>query len=163
MVFITVGTQKQNFKSLVDEINNSELLKKFDIVMQYGETNIEGINLKKIKFVKFLEQEQFERYIKDAEFIITHAGVGSIISMLKHRKKIIAIPRLKKYNEHIDDHQVDICKEFKNMNYLEYYNENDNSLKFDDLIKQLQLNNYKEYNTNNKIKIEKLKTTILKI
>ena len=54
----------------------------------------------------------------EATLIITHGGVGSIVSALKKNKKVIVVPRLKKYNEHIDDHQLEIVEEFKKRKHI---------------------------------------------
>ena len=53
-----------------------------------------------------------------ASFIITHGGVGSIISSLKLNKKVIAVPRLSKYNEHVNDHQLQIIEDFDKQGYI---------------------------------------------
>ena len=50
--------------------------------------------------------------------IITHGGVGSIISCIKLSKKVIAVPRLKEYKEHVNDHQIQIVSEFNNSGFI---------------------------------------------
>ena len=50
--------------------------------------------------------------------IITHGGVGSILNALKNEKKVIAMPRLAKFKEHNDDHQVEICQKFDRDKYI---------------------------------------------
>jgi UDP-N-acetylglucosamine transferase subunit ALG13 len=50
---------------------------------------------------------------KKARLIITHAGVGSIITALRFRKPVIVVPRLKKFNEHVNNHQLQIAKAFE--------------------------------------------------
>ena len=42
-----------------------------------------------------------------------HAGVGSILTAIEHGKPVIAVPRRKKYGEHIDDHQLEITRELE--------------------------------------------------
>jgi len=59
-----------------------------------------------------------------ASLIITHAGTGSLIKGVKKGKKVIAIPRLVKLGEHIDDHQLEILNEFVQMEYVIPWNEN---------------------------------------
>ena len=53
-------------------------------------------------------KEKLEDLIKKANLIITHAGIGSIEMALEQNKKVIATPRLKKFREHVNDHQKDI-------------------------------------------------------
>ena len=56
--------------------------------------------------------------INDCNILITHGGVGSIISGLKKDKKVIAVPRLEKYKEHVNDHQLQIIENFNNKKYI---------------------------------------------
>jgi UDP-N-acetylglucosamine transferase subunit ALG13 len=57
----------------------------------------------------FFDKETFENYIADCDLLITHSGVGTIIAGLNHRKPVIVFPRLQKYQEHVDDHQLEIA------------------------------------------------------
>lgn len=43
---------------------------------------------------------------------------GSIISSLKKGKKVIAVPRLHKYQEHVNDHQKQIVESFSKKGYI---------------------------------------------
>jgi UDP-N-acetylglucosamine transferase subunit ALG13 len=62
--------------------------------------------------------DEFKKLIKKADIIITHGGVGSIMEGIRSNKKILAAPRLKKYKEHDNDHQLQIIDEFVNMGYI---------------------------------------------
>lgn len=53
-----------------------------------------------------------------ADIVITHGGTGAIIGAVKKGKKVIAVPRLAKYGEHVDDHQLQLLKEFEDMNII---------------------------------------------
>lgn len=119
MIFITLGTQKQSFKRLLDEIESCKILDNEEIVAQIGYTKFIS---QKIKTIDFLETEEFNKYIQNSEFVITHGGVGSIFDALLKDKKVIAMPRLKKYNEHIDDHQIEICEKLASLGYIINYN-----------------------------------------
>jgi UDP-N-acetylglucosamine transferase subunit ALG13 len=119
MIFVILGTQKQSFKRLLQEIDNCKFLRNEEIVAQVGHTKYVS---EKIKTIDFLEEEEFNNYIEKSEFVITHGGVGSIFSALLKGKKVIAVPRLKKYTEHVDDHQVEICEKLANMGYIVNYN-----------------------------------------
>ena len=119
MIFITLGTQKQSFKRLLDEIESCKILDNEEIIAQVGYTKFVS---EKIKTIEFLETDEFNKYIENSEFVITHGGVGSIFSAILKNKKVIAMPRLKKYNEHIDDHQIEICEKLAMMGYIINYN-----------------------------------------
>ena len=72
--------------------------------------------------------------------IITHGGTGVIVNALKKGKKVIAIPRLSKYGEHVDDHQIQLIKEFEEMNFIEPVYE------IDELSNAIQEIKEKKYN-----------------
>lgn len=59
-------------------------------------------------------EDEINNLIKQANFIITHGGVGSIMTSLKHGKKVIAVPRKSEYKEHVNNHQIQIIEEFNN-------------------------------------------------
>ena len=62
--------------------------------------------------------DELSKLIDQADLIITHGGVGSIISSIKKGKKVIAVPRLEKYKEHVNDHQKDIVETFNQSGYI---------------------------------------------
>ena len=65
-----------------------------------------------------IPSEKFNQLLSTADVIITHGGVGSIITALKYDKKVIAVPRLAKYKEHINDHQKQIVTKFSALGYI---------------------------------------------
>jgi UDP-N-acetylglucosamine transferase subunit ALG13 len=66
----------------------------------------------------FLDREEFDQYIKNCDLLITHAGSASIMAGLKCHKPVIAIPRLKAYGEHVDDHQKELAGLLYDKGYL---------------------------------------------
>lgn len=124
MIFVTLGTQDKNFKRLLNDIQR-EIDKgniKEQVIVQAGFTKYES---KDMKIFDLLDKDEFEQYMKKCDLLITHGGVGSILTGLKNNKKVIACPRLAKYKEHINDHQVQIIEKFSTAKYLLAYNEND--------------------------------------
>ena len=85
------------------------------IIVQAGYTKYESKNM---KIFGLIPQEKLEKYQEKADLIITHGGVGSIISSIKKRKKVIAVPRLHKYHEHVNDHQLQIVENFSSKGYI---------------------------------------------
>ena len=71
-----------------------------------------------MKLIKEIPQDEFNKLIDQANLVITHGGVGSIITAITKGKKVIAIPRLKKYNEHVNDHQIEIIDSFNEKGYI---------------------------------------------
>lgn len=153
MVFVTVGTQKQSFRRLFLLLENSEELKNDTIIAQAGNTNF---NSSKMNIYSFMEIDTLKKYISDSEFIVCHGGVGSIFDALLVGKKVLAVPRLSKYSEHINDHQLEICLELERLGYLKVYDE---SRPFDLVVKELRSTDLKKYETDYSF-IEKLKAEI---
>lgn len=145
MVLITVGTQKQEFNRMFELVRKSKELKKEELIVQRGYTKCN--NSKRIKAFDFIPLEQMEEYISKADIIISHGGVGTIFSAIKKGKKVIAIPRLQKYGEHINDHQIEICEELEKEGYILYYKDGIDDL--DKLINKLKTTQFKKYSSDN--------------
>lgn len=112
-----LGTQNNSFERLLKELDRLKKNKviKEKIIVQSGYTKYNSDNM---EIFDFIDKDKLEEYQSKADIIITHGGVGSIISSLKKDKKVIAIPRLKKYDEHVNDHQLDIVESFSNNGYI---------------------------------------------
>ena len=117
MILVLLGTQDKPFNRLLSAVAKSKKdgAIKEKVVAQIGCTNFEDKN---IEAFDFDEKEKIEKLIDKARIIITHAGVGTIIECIKKNKKVIVVPRLKKYGEHTNDHQLQITKEFALKNYV---------------------------------------------
>ena len=118
MIFITLGSQKFQFNRLLIEID--KLIKEGkiseEVFAQIGYSNYKPQNY---KYKEFLDREEFSKFMKSSRMVITHGGTGAIIGAVKQGKKVIAVPRLAKYGEHVDDHQIEITSQFKEMNLIE--------------------------------------------
>ena len=121
MILVTLGTQKQQFNRLLECIEKSSI--DDEIVVQAGYTKFIS---SKMKIFDFISYEEMNKLINKADLIITHGGTGSIIMPLKMKKKVIACPRLSKYLEHVDDHQLQITEVFGEEGYIMVFNEGDN-------------------------------------
>ena len=71
-----------------------------------------------MEIIGLIPEKELNTYIEKANYIITHGGVSSIITSVKFGKKVIAVPRLKKYNEHVNDHQLQIIENFDAEGYI---------------------------------------------
>ena len=117
MILVMLGTQNNSFHRLLEEIDN--LIKKGiisdEVIVQAGYTKYESNNM---KIFSLISQEELEELIEKADLVITHGGVGSIISSLKKGKKVIAVPRLHEYQEHVNNHQKEIVETFNKKGYI---------------------------------------------
>lgn len=112
MIFITVGSQKFQFDRLLKEIDI--LIEKGIITEEvFGQIGYSDYTPKNYNYKKFLNRVEFMDLMKTCNKVITHGGSGAIIGAIKQNKKIIAVPRLAIYGEHVDDHQLEIVSEFE--------------------------------------------------
>ncbi|EAR02766.1 PssE/Cps14G family polysaccharide biosynthesis glycosyltransferase [Maribacter sp. HTCC2170] len=117
MVFVTLGNQNFQFKRLLTSLEKlkKEGVIKQEILAQVGHTDFES---DKIKIKELLSKEEFDQCIDRADFVICHAGTGSIINAIKNNKKVIVAARLAEHNEHIDNHQLEIKSAFEKKGYI---------------------------------------------
>ena len=117
MVLVLLGTQNNSFHRLLEEvqknIDNGNI--KDEVVVQKGYTKFESPDM---KIYDQVPVEKMKELVKQADLVITHGGVGSIITAIEQGKKVIAVPRLKKYKEHVNDHQLDIINSFNDAEYI---------------------------------------------
>lgn len=138
-VLVSLGTQKQQFIRILRLIENSEELKCAEILVQAGHTKYKS---DRMNIIEFMNQEGFNIALNDADIVICHGGVGTIFSALKSGKKVLAVPRLAKYDEHVDDHQLEICRELQKEGYILYLNDSEI---FDEKVRELLSTNFKKY------------------
>ena len=117
MILVTLGTQDKTFVRLLEKINQliDQGLIKDKVIVQAGFTKYNSDNM---EIFDLIPQDEFNSLMAQADLIITHGGVGNIISALEKNKKVIAVPRLSKYGEHINDHQTQIIAKFNDLGYI---------------------------------------------
>ncbi|GAB6099401.1 hypothetical protein JCM16358_12800 [Halanaerocella petrolearia] len=142
MIFIVLGTHELSFERLLNEV---EKLKEFGIIedkliAQIGNTNFESDFIETKSFYTY---EEMNTMYEEADLIITHGGTGSIIHGVEKEKKIIAVARLKKYNEHNDNHQKEIINKFKDAGYILEWEEDENLGNIIEKARRFTPNKYK--------------------
>lgn len=119
LIFVTLGTQDKAFPRLLEaiqrQIDNGNISKEEKIIVQAGCTKFKS---KHMEIKHYMSIKKFEQLVEEADLIISHAGVGTILTALKKNKKIIAAARLKEYGEHVNDHQLQILENFSEAGYL---------------------------------------------
>ena len=117
MILVLLGTQNNSFHRLlekIDELIEKKIIKE-SVIVQAGYTKYDSKNM---QIFDLIPQEELEKYQEKADLIITHGGVGSIISSLKKGKKVIVVPRLHEFQEHVNNHQKQIIEYFGEKNYI---------------------------------------------
>lgn len=105
MIFVCVGSRNYPFNRLfvkLDELCEKGIIKD-KIFAQIGTSNYIP---KHFEYKDFLSQEEFQNMIDESDVVISHGASGSIMKALNANKKVIAVTRLEKYGEHINDHQI---------------------------------------------------------
>ena len=117
MIFLCVGSREYQFDRLLKEIDNLLKENKIDeeVFAQIGQSNYKP---KHYQYVRYMSPDDFRQKQLDADLIISHGGTGALVAALKLGKKVIAVPRLVKYQEHIDDHQIQVCDMLEKQQYL---------------------------------------------
>lgn len=108
-IFVTVGTSP--FPRLVKKMD--ELVGKINerVLIQIGRTQYKPKNAEYFKFTE--DFSKIQELCQKAKVVVTHGGAGTIITALEQGAPVIAVPRLKRYGEMIDDHQLEITGELE--------------------------------------------------
>ncbi|MCD7992348.1 MAG: glycosyl transferase [Clostridia bacterium] len=117
MIFVTVGSRNYPF---------SRLFKKLDALYEDGTLSEPmfaqiGTSIykpKNYKYKEFISPDEFSEKIKMTDIVVTHGASGSIMKALNAGKKVIAVTRLEKYGEHINDHQIQNNEAFSSNKYV---------------------------------------------
>lgn len=143
-IFITLGSQKFQFNRLlkaVDELCERGTIEAKDVFAQIGYSDYLPKNF---NYKKFLDRDEFSKEMGKADIVITHGGTGAIIGAVKKGKKVIAVPRLAKYGEHVDDHQLQLIGQFEDLNLIYACRDMD----LEKALRVTKKTEYKEYKSN---------------
>ncbi|MFC7367399.1 glycosyltransferase [Vreelandella zhaodongensis] len=112
MIFITVGTQLPFDRLLeyFDEWRN-QVGYAGKVVAQVGEGS--QFSSPTIEMFETLSSEEYYQWFCQADGVVSHAGMGSILSCLDHRKRGVFLPRQHALGEHRNDHQRDTAEAFE--------------------------------------------------
>ena len=116
MIFLTVGTQFpfDRLVRAVDDIIGENLIKE----TIFGQIGTGAYRPANFEAVASMEKREFDEHISRASGIIGHAGMGTISMALNNRKPLLAMPRLKRYGEVVNDHQVGIAEKFSQLGHI---------------------------------------------
>ena len=104
---VTLGTtESYGFRRLLDTL--VPLLDGVEVLWQTGATDVTGLGIDARQTVA---HEDMLKAIAEADIVVAHSGTGAAITALQHGLTPILVPRLQKYDEHVDDHQVQIAGE----------------------------------------------------
>jgi len=131
LIFVCVGSREYQFNRLLKKLD--ELVGQGEIedevFAQIGQSDYLPQNY---EYKRFLSMDEFKEYQRKADLIISHGGTGALIGALKLGKQVIAVPRLARYGEHIDDHQTQVSGVLAEEGYLRCV------MDMEDLIKEIR-------------------------
>lgn len=107
MIFVCVGSRPYQFNRLFEELDRlvGAGCVKESVFAQIGASTYEPTHF---AFEHFMDPDAFKAKMAEADIVISHGASGSIMGALSAGKRVIAVSRLAKYGEHINDHQVGI-------------------------------------------------------
>ena len=117
MIYVTLGTQACDFsrcmkmvEELVIQVNIKDR-----VVAQTGYTSYHPAC---VECFDFVPENQYQKLLEDADVVISHAGTGALFSSIKKGKKVIAVARLAKYGEMVNNHQTEIVRKLSGEGYI---------------------------------------------
>lgn len=107
MIYATVGTMFLDFRRLINALDALAQKTGRRIVIQTGMSTTVPLYC---EYFDFRPREEVAALQRQAEVIVTHAGIGCVSEALEAGKPLVVCPRLKKYNEHLNDHQLELAE-----------------------------------------------------
>lgn len=116
MIFLTVGTQLP-FERLIQSMDawaakNADV----EVFAQVGETQYQA---KHMKTQENLSPEEYQDKFNAASIVVSHVGMGTIISGLSIGKPMVLMPRQASLGEHRNDHQLATARKFESFNLID--------------------------------------------
>lgn len=105
MIFVTVGSRNYPFDRLFKKLDSlyEDGVLTDEMFAQIGTSKYVP---KHFEYRDYISPQEFDERVEKADIIVSHGASGSIMNALNKGKKVIAVSRLKKYGEHINDHQI---------------------------------------------------------
>ena len=152
MIFVTLGTQDKPFPRLIKAVEKQVELGNIseEVIVQSGCTKYKS---NKIQILEYMTIDEFKYHLKQANLIISHAGVGTIIQALENNKVVIAAARKAEFGEHVSNHQQQLLDSFADAGYILPLNDFD---KLDEVIELAKDFEPKKFVGNNDKFISKL-------
>ena len=117
MILVTLGTQKFPMNRLVEAADKLAEQVEEEVFVQTGNSTYVPSHCKHSAFV---DRVEFKKMIEGCSVLVTHAGVGSIMTGINAGRPVVCVPRLPEYGEHVDDHQQQIAEAFGGKNCVLY-------------------------------------------
>jgi UDP-N-acetylglucosamine transferase subunit ALG13 len=101
VIFVTVGTLHYPFDRLLHAV--AELPGGEEVVVQCAAPWHAS---DRVRWIRDLPYDELVAHMRDARVVVSHAGVGSVLTALRIGRRPVVVPRLERYGEAVDDHQL---------------------------------------------------------
>ena len=109
MIFVTVGMHTKGFNRLLEKMDEIAGCIDEDVIIQIGHSSFRPQHA---QWFDFTTEGKIEEYCRQARLVITHPAM-SVIAALRQGTPVVVMPRMKIYDEVINDHQVDFARELE--------------------------------------------------
>ena len=95
-----------------DLVDRNSISKDQGLYIQHGYTPMPK-SIQKYSWVKFtpsISKKELRRLIIESDLVVSHAGQGLTSELAKSNIPFVIVPRLKRFGEHVDDHQLYFAK-----------------------------------------------------
>ena len=107
MILVTVGMHGQPFDRLVRAADGLAAIVSETVLIQRGASRCPPISSASFDFT---DEASMAAYLSSARVVVAHGGAGSILEAMDARKPLVLVPRLKRFGECLDDHQVELVQ-----------------------------------------------------
>jgi UDP-N-acetylglucosamine transferase subunit ALG13 len=102
VIFVTVGASQFPFDRLLRAVDALALDE--ELVVQHGPSAVRPAGARCVGFLPF---DEVVEHVRRARAVVSHGGIGSVLVALAEGKRPLVVPRLARYGETVDDHQVE--------------------------------------------------------
>lgn len=114
MIFITTGSRSFQFNRLLEAVDKA--IENGDVTDKvFAQVGSSDYKVKHYESVEFLNHEEFNKKMQECDIVLTHGGTGVIVNAVKMGKRVVAVPRLEKFHEVVDDHQIQLVQAFEKL------------------------------------------------
>lgn len=111
MIFLTVGSHEP-FDRLVEAADKWAAGQPAGLVL--AQITAKGkYRPQHLKTIDYMSEQAYRQACAEADLLIAHAGMGSIITALTFQKPIVIMPRTAKFGETRNDHQIGTAERFR--------------------------------------------------
>jgi exopolysaccharide biosynthesis glucuronosyltransferase PssE len=124
VIYVTVGTHTAQFDRLVRAADAYARTTSEEVVVQRGAS---AAKTTAARSFDFCDSEEMDRLIRGSRIVVCH-GADTILDVLRAGKPVVAVPRQKRYGEHLNDHQVDFAQALAERGWIAVLDDPENGL-----------------------------------